>query len=312
MERFVAVGVLALSLLSAACSSKRTRSADEYYRIAAEHYRQGAYEAAAEEYRELLDQHPFSEYSDEAELRIAQAHYLSGACAEAVAAFSDFQRRHPTSPELPLVGYLIGQCYEKQMRPADRDQSATESANAFYVAVTQQYPDSPYADLARAHIEHCREVLAEHEMEVAKYYLNYDNRKAGETRLLDLVNSFNDTDVAGEALYRLGRIYEKNGETERALLAFASVTYHHPENEIARKAARAFEQLAKGGEPPAGDPLAILRAESGRSRTIALARAEEVRERTATEPKAGGLTPPPPTGFGFPGQGSYGPYGQPF
>jgi outer membrane protein assembly factor BamD len=310
MKRSVAFASLTLAALCAACGAKKTRSADEYYATASEHFRQGAYEAAAEEYRELLDQHPFSEYSDEAELRIAQAHYLSGACAEAVAAFSDFQRRHPTSPELPLVGYLIGQCYEKQMRPPDRDQSATESANAFYVAVTQQYPDSPYADLARARIEHCREVLAEHELQVAKFYLNYDNRKAGETRLLDLVNSFGDTDAAGDALYRLGEVYEQSGDADRAMLAFASVTYHHPENPLAGKAANALDRLAKEGEVPSGDPLAALQAESGRTRTLALARAEEVRERTAAEPKAG-FSPPPPPGFGFPG-GGQGPYGSPY
>jgi outer membrane protein assembly factor BamD len=307
MKRSVILGTFALALLCSACGAKKIRSAEEYHRLASDHFRSGAYEAAAEQYRELLDQHPFSEHSDEAELRIAQAHYMSGACAEAVAAFTDFQRRHPTSPELPLVGYLIGQCYERQMRPADRDQSASQSAHAFYNAVSQQYPDSPYADLARSRIEYCRELLAEHEMAVARFYLRQKNRKAGEVRLLDLVNSFNDTDAAGEALFQLGQIYRQNGDTERAVLAFASVAYHHPDNEVARQALRALDRLASEGEVPAGDPLAALRLESGRSRSLAMARVEDVRERTAAEPKRGFSSPPPPApGFGLPGAG-YGP-----
>ena len=107
-----------------ACAAKKELSADEYYTKAAKEFQNKAYSVAVENYRELLDQHPFSEYTEEAELKIGQAHYLNGDCPEAIAAFGDFQRRHPTSPHLPMVGYLIGGCYEKQMRPPDRDQSA--------------------------------------------------------------------------------------------------------------------------------------------------------------------------------------------
>src|SRR5215470_2698215 len=113
--------LVALLIASSGCAAKKQLSAEEYYDKASNDFETGAYQAAVEQYRQLLDQYPFSEYSEEAELKIGHAHYLNRSCPEAIAAFTDFQRRHPTSPYLPLVGFLVGECYEQQMRPPDRD-----------------------------------------------------------------------------------------------------------------------------------------------------------------------------------------------
>jgi outer membrane protein assembly factor BamD len=296
-----ALGVLAL--LAAGCGSKKPLSAEEYFALASGNLREGAYNVAAEQYRELLDQYPFSQYSQEAELKIAHAQFLDGRCPEAVAALTDFQRRHPTSPSLPFVGYLLGRCYELQMKPPDRDQSASQNAYAYYTAVVQQYPDSPFADLARQRLQHCREVMAEHEMIVANFYDSHDNRKAAETRLLDLVNQFNDTDVAGDALYALGNLYRREGEPDKAVLAYAAVTRDHPDNGIAKKAERALDRLATKDDLPPGDPLVALIAQTGRSRTLSIAKVTELPEPAPA--RGGGL---PPTGFGLPQ--SSGPFGR--
>jgi outer membrane protein assembly factor BamD len=285
----------------AGCSAKKRLTADEYFRTAAEEMQNGSLQLAVENYRELLDQHPFSEYSEEAELHIAHAYYLDGSCPEAIAAFTDFQRRHPTSPFLPFVGYALGQCYERQMRSPDRDQSASQNAHAYYFALTQQYPDSPFADVARDNIQHCRETLAEHELMVAKYYRRQGNRKAAEYRFIDLVNRFNDTPVAAEALLALGDFYNETGAPERAALAFAAVRTHHPDHELARTAERRLRRLEREQGTPGGDPVVVLQALTGRSRTLALAQVVDV-------PALDDSRRSPALGPAL-GAGDYGPFG---
>jgi outer membrane protein assembly factor BamD len=303
MRRSIVLLTAAL-LATAGCAAKKPESPDEYFKLAGQNLRQGSYSQAVENYRNLLDEHPFSEYSEEAELKIGIAHYKSGSCPEAAAAFTDFQRRHPTSPHLPLVGYLLGQCAEQQMRPSDRDQSASQNAHAYYQALMQQHPNSPYAELARERLAHTRETLADHELSIAEFYVTYHNEKAAETRLLDLINRFNDTDVAGEALFQLGELYRDEKQPDKAVLAFAAVEYHHPEHDAARKAEVRLKQLLKDDPPPTGDPLAVLKAETGRSRTIAIAQtARPVQEKQARRP-----TSPAGTGFGLPQ--SSGPFGR--
>ncbi|MDX2168483.1 MAG: outer membrane protein assembly factor BamD [Deltaproteobacteria bacterium] len=299
MRRCTAALLCATGALLAGCSTQAPSSADEYYKTASENMRLGSYNQAIETYRALLDEHPFSQYSEEAELKIGVAQYKDKACPEATASFADFQRRHPTSPYLPQVGYLLGQCAEEQMRPSDRDQSASQNAHAYYQAVIQQFPTSPYAQLAREQLMHARETLAGHELTVADYYQSHDNSPAATTRLLDLVNRFNDTDVAGDALLQLGEIYERNGDTDKAMLAFAAVRYHHPDHEAARAAEQALDALrADAGDPPSGDPLAVLRAETGRTRDIAIAQSTRpITSKRASGPPQSGAG----SGFGLPG-----------
>jgi outer membrane protein assembly factor BamD len=299
-----------LAIAFGGCAAKKSLTADQYFEKASKNLREGAYPVAIEQYRELLDQHPFSEYTEQAEFEIARAHYLKGACPEAVGALSDFQRRHPTSPQLAVVSYLVGQCYERQMRPPDRDQSASQHAHAYYLALVQQYPESPFAELAREQMGRCRESLAQHELLVARFYRRRGNELASEYRLLDLVNRFGDTDVSAEALYALGELYQEEGQDERAVLAFAGVTHNHPQHELAAPAREKLASMDAAQSLPSGNPVVVLKARSGRSRNLALAQAMEVPPlETATA--APGMGPAiDPTGQSGPlGSGSRGPFG---
>ena len=276
MTRTGLVIVVFVFVLGGCAAQSPTTTADEYFSAANENLRLGAYDMSAEQYRDLLDEYPFSEHTEEAELKIAQAHFKRGSCPEAIAAFTDFQRRHPTSPYLAFVGFLIGQCYEKQMQPADRDQSASQNAHAYYLAITQQYPDSSFSDLATEQLQHCREVMAQHEAEIAEYYVSKGNTKAGEFRLLDLVNRFNDTDAAGDALYQLGNLYQQDENGDAAALAYAAAVRHHPDTKAALRSREQLATLTGSEELPAGDTLAVLRVQSGRSRSLALAKVLDV------------------------------------
>jgi outer membrane protein assembly factor BamD (BamD/ComL family) len=189
------------------------------------------------------------------------------------------------------------------MRPPDRDQSAAQNAHAYYLAVTQQYPASPFADLAQERMEYCRDNMARHEKLIADFYASYANRQAAEFRLLDLVNRFNDTDVAGDALFELGNLYQEQGANERAALAFVAVTQYHSENNVARQAEQALARLETKESLPHGDPLAALREKAGRSRALALTEVVDLPEK-ASRPGFGGFGGIPGGGGPF-GRGAY-------
>src|SRR5215510_6572067 len=91
------IGLLAVT----GSAAKKPGSANEYFKLPSSNFREWSNTQAVDNYRNLLDEYPFSEYSEEAELKIGVAHYKNGSCPEATAAFTDFQRRHPTSPHLP-------------------------------------------------------------------------------------------------------------------------------------------------------------------------------------------------------------------
>jgi outer membrane protein assembly factor BamD len=289
--------VLAVAVLGGCGASKKHLSADEYFKEATERYRSGALTVAIDNYHELLDQYPFSEYNEEAELKIAQAYYLEGSYAEAIVALTDFQRRHPTSPQLPLVGYLLGMCYVQQMGTADRDQTAARSASNYFLTVSQQYPDSPFSELARIELGRCRERLGEHELYVANFYSKRGNRPAAKVRLLTLASRYEETDASADGLLRLARICREENESEQAILAYQAITKSHPTSPYAATARQALAKL-NADTDPTGDPVDILLAANGRRRSEESTETVQVpgldTTRTARGPSAGAPALAPP------------------
>lgn len=260
-----AVFAVALSLIG--CSHKKTLTAEQYFREASHNFHDGTYYIALEQFHDLLDQFPFSPYNEETELKIAHAEYLSGKYTEAIVAFTDFQRRHPTSANLPFVGYYLGMCYAQQMNTIDRDQAAAQNAQNVFLTVIQQYPDSPFAELAREEVARCRRNLAEHELYIAKYYAKRRNNKAAEIRLLTLASRYGDTDAAADGLLRLATIYRRDKRDEEALLAYLAVEQKHPRSAQAVAARHGLERLKQAeDQPEAEDPLGMLLAANGRQR----------------------------------------------
>jgi len=283
--------------LCVGCAAKKHLTADQYFNEATQDFRTGALTPAIEQFHELLDQYPFSQYNEEAELKIAHAQYLSGDYAEAVVALSDFQRRHPTSPHLPFVGYYLGMCYVRQMTTTDRDQTAAQNAVAYFLTVAQQYPDSPFSELARERLASCNQSLAEHEVGVASFYARRDNSKAAEIRLLTMASRYGTTDAAADGLLQLARLYGRVEQPEHAVLAYQALTQLHPQGPQGEAARQALDRLANV-DPPAGDPLDLLLAANGRQRstgTFETVQVPGLEPRSAHRPSgagAPGLVPP--------------------
>ncbi len=295
---------VAAALCGQACSTQDPKSAEQYFRDANDYYRNGGYDLAIEQYRELLDRHPFSDHTEEAELRIAHAHFLAADYTAAIVALTDFQRRHPTSDQLPLVGYLLGMSYVRQMGSADRDQTAAQSAHTYFATLLHQYPHSPFADLGREELAACRESLAEHELGIARFYENRGNDDAAEVRLLSLSSKFGETQTAALALLRLTRQYVREGNSDHAVLAARAVEALHPDSAEARQARSLVAAADAAAVPPTTDPLDLLMIANGRVRedtAFGVPKAPTASERSG-RPRFGGANMPraDPLGGGAP------------
>jgi outer membrane protein assembly factor BamD len=258
-RRRVSTLLLALACCAAAgCAAKQKLSAADTYAQAAGHFDEEAYELAIQDYKELLDQHPFSEHAEEAELKIAHAYYLMRRYAEAIAAFSDFERMHPTSPNLAFVAYHLGMSYLEQTSTTDRDQSPSSNAHAYFRAVVDRYPGNPWAERAQLRLRECQEALAGHELYVAAFYLRQRNLRAAEARLAQILRDYPGTEAAARALYLFGEAYAKEALWEPATLALRALVIHYPEDPHAAEATDTLAGLDRVPDPVDGDPLAAL------------------------------------------------------
>ncbi len=245
-----ALAVLAVAL---GCSTKKpVIPPDKLWSEANAAYKDEAWELAVDRYKMLLDQHPFDENAEEAELRIAQSYYAARRYPEAIAAFGDFERMHPTSSELPMVEYHLGMSYVAQASTSDRDQQSHTNAYTYFRNLVDRFPNSEWADKARLRMRECRESMARHEADIAAYYLRHGNLKAAEARLRALLADYPETEATAQALYTFADEYARRKEDTGATLALATLVHHHPEGPLAIDARRRLgddPKLLDGDDP---------------------------------------------------------------
>jgi len=256
--------VVALVALGCGATKKPIIPPEKLWGEADQAYHDEAWELAVDRYKKFLDQHPFDARAEEAELKIAQSHYAAGRYAEAIAAFGDFERMHPTSPELPSVEYHLGMSYLGQASTADRDQQAHTNALTYFRNLADRFPNSPWAEKARLRVVECRESLAKHEADIARYYLQRKNLKAAEARLRGLLTEYPETDATAEALGAFADAYAARDEPEGAALALATLARHHPAGPLGQQAQRRLDDAKV--QLDGNDPLPQLVARIDRMR----------------------------------------------
>ncbi len=179
-------------------------------------YDRGLFSVANQRFTELRDGYPGSYYSVLAELKIADATFYSGDFAPAQIAYEEFARVHPAHEAIPYVRYQIGRCNIEQYKDETRDQTPLNNAIKGFKELIQNYPSSEYALLARREINRARELIAEHEAFVAKFYLKQGMLKSSANRLKVLKEEYPDSYAARNVKGELAEEYaEQAGEAEK-------------------------------------------------------------------------------------------------
>jgi outer membrane protein assembly factor BamD len=84
--------------------------------------------------------------------------------------YRDFANRYPNDPDRDYALLMLGQTYAANRKRPDRDLSTLQESMAAYNQLITLYPDSPHVPEARECIAELREILAEHEFQVATFY----------------------------------------------------------------------------------------------------------------------------------------------
>jgi outer membrane protein assembly factor BamD len=257
--------LLAVCLLPAsACSIRKKPTGQDYYQQAQVDFAQKEFNAAIENYQDLIDYYPFSPYAEDAEMKIGMAYYEMKDYAEAVAALDDFQRMHPTSKNLELVSYYIAMSYYDQIGREDQDQSKTKDALKYFQVLEARFPEGSFAELSRERATVCRDVLARHEMIIGSFYYQRANFKAAESRMAELMEKYPETPIAPEALLKLAEALDKEGKKYSAAQAYTALLLHYPNTPFTAQARAALKRLNQPVDTES-DPLPMVLAESGYS-----------------------------------------------
>ncbi len=252
-------------------AAKSDPTAEALYEEGTRYFAEKRYVRAIDVLTKLKTEYPFSPQLTDAELKIADAFYLNQQYPEAINAFKEFQSMHPTNENIAFVVFRLGQAHLDQFTSIERDQKNTEIAKSYFENVITNYPKSPYASAAREQLAKSVGYLAEHEFNVASFYLQQEKYPAARERFEEIVRKYRGTPVAAKSLFFLGESYRKEKNNVKATLAYEALLQHYPESKFAPEAKTYLAQLEKEKQ----DPLAMLLMRDRRPATTAAGTGQE-------------------------------------
>ncbi len=238
------------ALVLTACSGGRAdegtdiayvaRDVESLYNAAKDRLDRGDLQVAAALFDEVERQHPYSPWARRAQLMSAFSYYAARDYNESIQSATRFLSIHPGNADAPYAYYLIALSYYEQISDVERDQAITLQALSAMNEIVRRYPRSPYAADARLKIDLINDHLAGKEMEIGRFYQNTGQWLAAALRFQNVVEDYQTTSHAPEALFRLVESNLAIGVPEEAQRYAAVLGANYPGNEWYE---RAFELM---------------------------------------------------------------------
>jgi outer membrane protein assembly factor BamD len=191
----------------------------------------GSPSEAAKKFTDLGKQYPSSDWARKGLLMTIYANYQAGDYTTAETSADRYLKDYPNSPEADYVLYLQANAYYMQIPDISRDQEKTAKALEAFQAVVQKYPTSEYAEDAKYKVQVTQDQLAGKEMSIGRFYLNRRNYTAAINRFRNVLQYYQTTRHAPEALYRLVEAYLGLGITDEAQTAAAVLGHNFPDSQ---------------------------------------------------------------------------------
>ena len=251
-----AATLAAASLLTAGCAGGAgsgdedvayvARDVETLYAEAKRRLGRGNTQLAAALFDEVERQHPYSPWARRAQLMSAFSYYVAADYNKSIAAAQRFLSIHPGNRDAPYAYYLIALSYYEQISDVQRDQKITEQALTALNEVKRRFPNTEYASDAQLKIDLVQDHLAGKEMEIGRFYQRSGNWIASQIRFQNVVDNFQTTSHAPEALYRLTESSLALGVPGEAVKYAAVLGANYPGSEWYEKAYALVQKHAAG------------------------------------------------------------------
>ena len=220
------------------------RDVDTLYAAARERLDTGRTKQAAALFDEVERQHPYSPWARRAQLMSAFSYYAARDYNKAIQSAQRFLSIHPGNKDAPYAFYLIALSYYEQISDVQRDQKITDQALTALNEINRRFPNSDYAADARLKIDLVRDHLAGKEMEIGRHYERSGKWIAAQIRFQNVVDNYETTSHAPEALYRLVECYLSLGVPEEAQKAAAVLENNYPNSKWYERAYKLMDKNA--------------------------------------------------------------------
>ena len=171
---------------------------------------------AAKKFNEAEILFPQSDWAPKSALMAAYSYYKLDYYGDAVAELKRFLKVYPNHRDIPYVYYLLGVSYYEQIVDEKKDLQSIINAKETFKVLIKKYPNTEYAIDAEFKLNLIDDILASKEMYIGRYYFDKKKWIASINRFRTVIDEFDQTIYAEEALHRLVEIHYILGLNEEA------------------------------------------------------------------------------------------------
>ncbi|MDP4589577.1 MAG: outer membrane protein assembly factor BamD [Burkholderiaceae bacterium] len=210
-------------------------SVEKLYQDGSAEMNDGNYKDAADRFIAVEARFPFGPYAQQSLINLAYVQWKQNEPEQALATITRFEQQYPNHPGTDYMLYLKGlilftppsAVFSRftQQDPSERDPQALRNSYEAFNSLITRFPDSRYAPDARKRMSWLVNIMADHQVHLARFYYDRQGYVAAINRAQNVITEFEGVPAAESALYIMMMSYKKLGltelsqDSERVLLA---------------------------------------------------------------------------------------------
>ena len=200
---------------------------------------------AAKKFNEAETLFPQSEWAPKSALMAAYAYYTQDYYLDTIAELERFIRVYPLSKNLDYVYYLLGISYYEQIVDEKKDLQSIIKAKEYFKIVSKNYPNTNYSLDAEYKIDLVNDTLASKEMYIGRYYFDKKKWIPAINRFRTVIDDYDTTIYAQEALHRLVEVHYILGLKDEAKKYAKLLGYNYQSSKWYEKSYSVFDKEYK-------------------------------------------------------------------
>ncbi|PID51444.1 MAG: outer membrane protein assembly factor BamD [Pasteurellales bacterium] len=228
LKSFVAITLIGSFLVG--CSSSKddieNLTSQELYKKGQTYLQQENYSSAIRYLESVDGRFKQGEYREQTQLSLMFSYYKMAEYYRVIEVAEQFIRNNPYSKKMDYVYYLLGLSNVRlgdnfvqdlfKVNRASRAVNRNLNAYGYFQLLTTYFPKSKYSEDAKQWMPYLKNKLAEHELEIVKYYKKRKAYVAIVNRVEEMIYKYPDCKATVDSYPYLQEAYEKMGIQDSA------------------------------------------------------------------------------------------------
>ena len=197
---------------------------------------------AAQKFSEAELLYPQSEWAAKSALMASYSYYMQNFYPEALSNLERYLKTYPSDANIAYAHYLMAICYYETIEDEKRDIAPLLNARSKFNYILENYPNTDFAVDSKFKLDLINDILAAKEMYLGRHYVKKTKWIAAINRFKTVIDDYDQSIFAEEALHRLVEIYYKLGLIEESEKYASVLGYNYLSSEWYKKTYKIFNQ----------------------------------------------------------------------